>query len=310
MTAIMKYVFFGFEFEFDPVAFTIGDSWGVYWYGILITLGFVLAVIYGMTKSKKFGIDSDRLLDCILVTAPLAIVGARAYYIIFDSSLTFKSFFNIHDGGLAIYGGVLIAVVVGAIMCKLRKINILSALDLTALGFLIGQAIGRWGNFINQEAYGYTTGSSWFGISGDKIIEQMNTQMPVHPCFLYESLWCALGFVILHFMSKKRKFTGQIAASYLVWYGFGRFFIEYFRTDSLYLDNGGVIKVSMLLSGIMVVVGLILLVVGFKKAENNKIPAKYNAVFEEIEEKAESSVEDETLDKIVIEESVAEDREE
>lgn len=292
MIKTMNYVFFGLEFEFEPIAFTVpGTSWGVYWYGILITLGFVLAVIYGMKRSKKFGIDNDRLLDCILVTAPLAIVGARAYYIIFDESLTFSEFFDIHDGGLAIYGGVIVAVVVGAIMCKLRKINILSTLDLTVLGFLVGQAIGRWGNFINQEAYGYTTGSSWFGISGDKIVEQMNTQMPVHPCFLYESLWCALGFIILHFISKKRKFTGQIAASYLVWYGFGRFFIEYFRTDSLYL--GANIKVSMLLSGLMVAAGIILLVIGFKKADNSKISVKYVPVFDESEDEIEKSVAEE-----------------
>lgn len=282
MLSALKYFFFGFEFDFDPVAFTIpGTSWGVYWYGIIITLGFVLAVVYGMKRAKKFGVDPDRLLDCILVTAPLAIAGARAYYIIFDGDMDFGSFFNIHNGGLAIYGGVITAAVVGTIMCKIRKLNILSTLDITALGFLIGQSIGRWGNFINQEAYGSTTGSSWFGISGDKIIEDMNTQMPVHPCFLYESLWCALGFVLLHYLSKKRKFTGQIAASYLVWYGFGRFFIEYFRTDSLYL---GTIKVSMLLSGLMVAAGLILLAVGFKKSKGNNIMAKYAPVFDEAEQ--------------------------
>ena len=285
MMNAMKHIFFGLEFDLDPVAFNIpGTSWGVYWYGILITLGFVLAVVYGLTRAKKFGIDSDRLLDCILVTAPLAIVGARAYYIIFNENMSFKEFFNIHDGGLAIYGGVLMAIVVGALMCKLRKVNVLSALDLTALGFLIGQSIGRWGNFINQEAYGYTTGSNWFGISGDRIIEDMHTQMPVHPCFLYESLWCALGFAILHFISKKRKFTGQIAASYLVWYGCGRFVIEYFRTDSLMLGEG--IKVSMLLSGLMVALGLILLVLGFKKS-NTPQNVKYTPVFESEEDNKE-----------------------
>lgn len=280
MISLMKYIFFGLEFDFDPIAFTIpGTSWGVYWYGILITLGFVLAVVYGFKRAKKFGIDPDRLLDCILVTAPLAIVGARAYYIIFDDDMTFKSFFDIHNGGLAIYGAVIVAVIVGALMCKLRKVNILSALDLTALGFLIGQGIGRWGNFINQEAFGCTTGSSWFGISGEKIIEKMNTDMPVHPCFLYESIWCILGFVLLHLWSKRRKFVGQIAAAYLVWYGFGRFFIEYFRTDSLYL---GQIKVSMLLSGLMVAAGIIILAVGFKKAKSGKSEVKYEPVFDEV----------------------------
>lgn len=287
MINAMRYVFFGFEFEFDPIAFTIpGTEWGVYWYGILITLGFVLAVIYGMTKAKKFGVDSDRLLDCILVTAPLAIVGARTYYIIFKEDMSFKQFFHIHDGGLAIYGGIIVAVIVGALMCKLRKVNVLSALDLTALGFLIGQSIGRWGNFINQEAYGCTTGSTWFGISGERIMQDMDTQMPVHPCFLYESLWCALGFVILHFMSKKRKFTGQIAVSYLIWYGFGRFFIEYFRTDSLLTGNGSM-KVSMFVSGLMVPIGIVLLVIGLKKAKSPQ-NVKYLPVFENDEDDEEN----------------------
>ena len=288
MNSLMRYFFFGLEFDFDPVAFTIGESWGVYWYGIIITLGFVLAVIYGMVRAKKFGIDPDRLLDCVLVTAPLSIVGARAYYIIFDDSISFKSFLDIHNGGLAILGAVITAAIVGTIMCKLRKVNILAALDLTALGFLIGQSIGRWGNFINQEAFGYATGSSWFGISGDKIIEELNTQMPAHPCFLYESLWCLLGFIILHFMSKKRKFAGQIASSYLVWYGAGRFVIEYFRTDSLFANGSGDgIKISMLISGLMVVAGMIILVLGFKKASDKKADNDYEAVFDKEFEEAE-----------------------
>ncbi len=291
MISLIKYVVFGLEFDFDPVAFTIpGTSWGVYWYGILITLGFVLAVVYAMKRAKKFGVDPDRLLDCVLVTAPLAIVGARAYYIIFDDSITFASFFDIHNGGLAIYGAVIVAVVVGVLMCKVRKISVLSTLDLAALGFLIGQAIGRWGNFVNQEAYGYLTGSTWFGISGDRIVEKMNTDMPVHPCFLYESIWCALGFVLLHFLSKKRKFTGQIAASYLVWYGFGRFFIEYFRTDSLFIGSSP-IKVSMLLSGLMVAAGIIILVIGFKKAKGGVNTEKYQPVFENVENDSAESEE-------------------
>ena len=287
MNLLMKYVFFGLEFEFEPVAFVVpGTSWGVYWYGILITLGFILAVVYGMKNAKKFGIDPDRLLDCVLVTAPLSIAGARAYYIIFSSNMSFKDFFNIHGGGLAIYGGVITAVIVGAIMCKIRKVNVLSALDLTALGFLIGQSIGRWGNFINQEAYGSATGSTWFGISGDRIVSDIHSQMPVHPCFLYESIWCAIGFILLHNLAKKRKFAGQIASLYLVWYGFGRFFIEYFRTDSLYI-TGTPIKVSMLLSGLMVAAGLVLLVVGAKKSDSKCL--EYNPVFEEVDTESEKN---------------------
>ncbi|MBQ7128877.1 MAG: prolipoprotein diacylglyceryl transferase, partial [Clostridia bacterium] len=253
---MMNYNFFGWEFNLNPVAFSI-NGWGVYWYGIIITLGFVLAVIYGIKRAPKFGVNPDRLIDCILVTAPLSILGARLYYVVFGD-ISFSQFFNIHQGGLAIYGATITAIVVGALMCKLRKVSILSALDLTALGFLLAQGIGRWGNFVNQEAYGSVTGSSWFGISGDKIIQEMDTDQMVHPCFLYESIWCILGFVVLHLISKKRKFVGEIGALYLIWYGLGRFFIEYLRTDSLF---GGNIKVSMLLSALLVVVGAVLLVI-------------------------------------------------
>lgn len=282
---MMNYNFFGLEFNFNPVAFTIpGTSWDVYWYGIIITVGFILAVLYGMKKAPKFGIDPDKLMDCILVTAPLSIIGARAYYIIFDSSVTFKEFFNIHNGGLAIYGATITAVVVGALMCKLRKVNILSAFDLTALGFLLAQSIGRWGNFVNQEAHGTVTGSDWFGISGDKIIETMNDDRLVHPCFLYESVWCIIGFIILHHISKKRKFVGEIGALYLVWYGIGRFFIEYFRTDSLMLGD---IKVSMLLSGLLVAIGIIFFIIGLKKSGNLDKNKDYKEVFDKVDDSLE-----------------------
>lgn len=276
---MMNYNLFGWEFQFNPVAFSI-KGWGVYWYGIIITLGFVLAVIYGIKRAPKFGVNPDRLIDCILVTAPLSILGARLYYVVFGD-ISFNQFFNIHQGGLAIYGATITAIVIGALMCKLRKVNILSALDLTALGFLLAQSIGRWGNFINQEAYGSVTGSSWFGISGDKIIEEMDTDQLVHPCFLYESLWCIIGFVILHFISKKRKFVGEIGVLYLIWYGLGRFFIEYLRTDSLF---GGSLKVSMLLSAILVVLGAVLLVIGLKKSGNTNDEKKYVEVFDKVEE--------------------------
>ena len=275
----MSYNFFGLKFDFDPVAFTIpGTNWGIRWYGVLITIGFILALIYGMKRSKFFAIDPERLFDCVLITTPLAILGARAYYIAFDSTITFKQFFEFRNGGLAIYGAVLVAIIVGTLSCLIRKVNILSALDLMSLGFLLAQSVGRWGNFINQEAYGTFTGSNWFGISGTKIVGELDSTQLVHPCFLYESLWCILGFVILHFISKKRKFNGQIVASYLVWYGLGRFFIEYLRTYSLFK---GTVKVSMLLSGVMVIVGVILLAVGTSISKNNE--QQYVPVYDEVD---------------------------
>ncbi len=290
---LYNYNLFGWQFKLNPVAFSV-FGWKVYWYGILITIGFVLAVIYGIKRAPKFGINADRLIDCVLVTAPLSILGARLYYVIFKEEVTFKDFFAIHGGGLAIYGAVITAIVVGALMCKLRKVNILAALDLTALGFLLAQSIGRWGNFVNQEAYGTLTGSSWFGISGDRIIEDMKTDQLVHPCFLYESIWCILGFVILHFISKKRKFVGEVGALYLIWYGVGRFFIEYFRTDSLYL---GSVRVSMILSAFLVVLGSVLLAVGLKNS-TNKGKNQYVEVFDKVDEtiSAEEDKEEETTE--------------
>ena len=225
---------FGLEMDIDRVAFTLPfgeNGWPIYWYGILISLGF-LALISAFRNTKRFGIDNDRLIDCILVTTPLAILGARAYYLLFDGGgiQGFKKFFSIHDGGLAIYGGVITAVAVGALMCKIRRVKIADVLDLTALGFLIGQAVGRWGNFFNQEAFGrYVQGShlpDWWGMTSEAVADFYFDGVMVHPCFLYESIWCLLGFILLHILSRHRKFSGQIALGYGVWYGVGRFFIE------------------------------------------------------------------------------------
>ncbi len=275
---------FGFTFNINPVAFTlpIGDGWEVRWYGIIIAVGLLLAMLYGFKRAKSVGIDPDRLMDCVLVTVPSCILGARLYYCLFKG--TMSDFLNIHSGGLAIYGAVIATVIVGPLMCKLRKVNVFAGLDLAALGFLIGQSIGRWGNFVNQEAYGTFTGSSWFGMTGSLISEDLIDgkiigDSLVHPCFLYESLWCALGFVLLHFYSKKKKYNGQIALMYAAWYGFGRFFIEGFRTDSLYLGN--VIRVSQLLSALVVIGSIITMIVIKNKGKEKEKEAEYVALFED-----------------------------
>ncbi len=278
---------FGIDLKFDSVAFTlpIGDGWDIYWYGICIALAFLAAVVYGFTRAKKFGIDPDRLTDVVLVTTPLAILLARVYYIVFyPGELEINSvgdFLGISGSsgmsGLAIYGGVIGAAVIGPLMCWLRKVNILDALDLAAICFLIGQAIGRWGNFFNQEAYGSQTHSNFWGMTN---LEELNG-INVHPCFLYESLWCILGFVLLHFMSKKRKFKGQIALSYGVWYGFGRMIIEGLRTDSLYL---GPLKVSQWLSGALMLACGIVLIVMFVRLKNAREALTYETMFDEIDD--------------------------
>lgn len=244
---------FGIEFNIDPVAFSLFGAWDVYWYGIIITTGVLLAFLYGMKNAKRFGMNPDHIFNSFLVILPVCILSARAYYIIFDPKLTFADFFggNGHGfSGLAIYGGVIAAAICIFIMQRIYKFNILAALDITSVGFLIGQGIGRWGNFINQEAYGIQTGSDWFGMTGSKIAAQTGSDALVHPCFLYESIWCITGFFLLHHFSKKRKYKGQIALMYGAWYGFERTFIELLRTDSLMLGNTG-IRVSSLLSALL-----------------------------------------------------------
>ncbi|MBR6102724.1 MAG: prolipoprotein diacylglyceryl transferase [Ruminococcus sp.] len=253
----------------DRVLFTIpGINFKVYWYGFLIAVGILLAVIYGFKKMKKVGIDPDRATDGVIAGFVGALIGARLYYILFNSNMSITDFFNFRDGGLAIYGGLIGAIAAGGIVVKLRKLKLSAMLDVVAPCFLIGQAIGRWGNFFNQEAFGSNTDLPW-GMMSNKTITyiadhfddlggQVSSYSPVHPCFLYESLWCAAAFVFLHFYFKHRKFDGEVFLMYAGLYGLGRFFIESTRTDSLYLMN---IKVSQLVAGASVVVAVILIIV-------------------------------------------------
>jgi len=291
----MEVEIFGINLFLDPVAFTIkigSFNWDIYWYGIIIAVGFLLALIYALTNNKRFGINTDRMLDVVLVTVPIAILCARAYYVIFDGEKleSIGDFFGFGDGqgfsGLAIYGGVIGAFLTGGIMCKLRKVDIFDMFDLTAIGFLIGQGIGRWGNFVNQEAFGGPTGSSWWGMTSENVaydfsINGFDPKALAHPCFLYESIWCIIGFFLLHYFSKKRKFSGQIALMYCVWYGFGRGFIELLRTDSLMIGN---IKVSSLLSFTLVIAASALLFYFWKKAKATELEPNYTEIFEGNEE--------------------------
>ncbi len=274
---------FGIDITINPVAFSIslfGNKWDVYWYGIIIATGFLLAIIYGAYNAKRFNIDKEKMLDVVLVAAPVSLVCARLYYVIFDG-VKVTSFadlvgFGSSSGvaGIAIYGAVIGAFVSGALMCKLKKIKIADMFDLGALGFLIGQGIGRWGNFVNQEAYGSFTGSSFWGMESDRTISEMGKGL-VHPCFLYESLWCILGFVLIHILSKKRNFSGEMFLMYCAWYGFGRGFIEILRTDSLML---GSIKVSCLLAFLLCVASVCAIIIIRRKL---KPEAEYVSVFSE-----------------------------
>ena len=259
-SAVQNYNFFGLEFQFDKIAFTLG-SFSVYWYGIIIALGFGLALVYGMKNAKRFGIDPDRMIDVVIVGLLGAIICARGYYLLFDgvplsSFGTFKDkmayIFGIHNGGIAIYGGVIGAFVLGGLTSKIRKVKVLDMFDLAALGFLIGQSVGRWGNFVNQEVYGKPTGSEWFGIGGDTIGAEL-----VHPLFLYESLWCLTIFLILNKVSKKRAFSGQVFLLYIILYSFGRFWLEGMRNTDFILMFGK-LSISQLVAVGLVVAGIVL----------------------------------------------------
>lgn len=256
--------------DIDRVLFTVpGTNFKIYWYGFLITIGILLAMIYGFRRMKTVGIDPDRATDSVIGGLIGAIFGARFYYIIFNTEgMKFSEFFDIRDGGLAIYGGLIGAIIVGGIIAKVRKLKLTALLDVVAPCFLIGQCIGRWGNFFNQEAFGCNTTLPWGMFSettraylmGSTVTAQsgvtIDPNLPVHPTFLYESIWCFVGFLLLFRYIKKRKFNGDIALRYMIWYGAGRFWIEALRTDSLMLVPSIGLRVSQLVAGIAVVVGV------------------------------------------------------
>ncbi|MBQ5841454.1 MAG: prolipoprotein diacylglyceryl transferase [Clostridia bacterium] len=250
-----------------------GNEFTIKWYGVLIAVGFLLAVMYGLQRAKEFDVDPDKMIDVALLSTLMAFVGARLYYVFFSDDVAEYladpiTILQVWKGGLGIYGGIIFAFGFGFLFCKLFKIHFLSMCDIASLGFLIGQAVGRWGNFFNQEAFGTNTDLPW-AMTGDIIAAGTNgsgydTSLPVHPTFLYESLWCVLGFVLLHILSKRLyRFKGQIFCGYLMWYGIGRFAIESLRTDSL---MAGTIRTSQLVAILAILGGGILALVLRRRA--------------------------------------------
>ena len=262
-------------------------------YGVVIAVGLLLAVMYGLKRSKQFGLKEDDILDGVLGIVPFAIICARLYYCIFSWD-SYKAeplkILYIWEGGLAIYGGVIgaaIGVVVFALI-KRKKVRLSAVLDLVAIAFLIGQSVGRWGNFFNREAFGAEyDGFLRMGLM-NKVTEQY---IYVHPTFLYESLWNLVGFIALHFLSKRRQYDGQIALGYVFWYGLGRTFIEGLRADSLYW---GSFRVSQLLAAVSCFAAAIaLILLAFKKHKKedlfvNIVAAREAAEAEEAEETEEA----------------------
>lgn len=290
-------LFGDWAFTASSKALDIGN--GIYWYGILIALGLVIAIWWCMNQKSKYGITEDDLLDSVLWGIPCAIVGARIYYVLFyldqfknsDGSFSFRKAIAIWDGGLAIYGGVIAGFLTAYILSRCKKLSFWALTDCCVQGLFIGQAIGRWGNFMNREAFGAATELPW----RMRLWTSATTYMDVHPTFLYESLWNVIGLLLIYFVvSRARRFDGENTCFYFIWYGLGRFWIEGLRTDSLYLFHwtlfGQRIRVSQALSLVMVLVCAGILVYQFKvkKADGSNLFVKRVQQSAEAEETAAS----------------------
>lgn len=266
------------------------------WYGAIIAFGFLLAVLFGGRIAYKWKINLDKMVDVLIYGTIFGIIGARLYYVVFEwgyYSQHPSEIIQIWNGGLAIYGGIIGGILGAYITCKIEKLNFMNLLDMVAMSLLIGQGIGRWGNFANQEAFGTFTTKPW-GMMSDTVLEYIQRNpssfglenmtsdqiatyiaengLYVHPTFLYESVWCLLGFAVLYIILRKfRLFSGQLFLTYGVWYGLERAIVEGLRTDSLFIGNTN-LRVSQLLSIVLAVVCFILLVALIAKYKKNPKP--------------------------------------
>lgn len=283
----MSYISFpglGIEpFHIDEVAFTLFGR-PVAWYGILITCGMILAVLYALHICKFEGISSDDIIDFAFVVIVCGVLGARLYYVIFkwDSYVvtdaqnflmniweTLKNVVAVWEGGLAIYGGIIAGILTALVYARKRKLKFIKLLDILAPCVWIGQVIGRWGNFINMEAYGGETSLPWrMGLLYSYLDNGVwDVEKYVHPTFLYESLWNLTALVLVLIFYKKKKFDGQICSIYFMWYGFGRMLIEGLRTDSLMLGN---LRISQGVGFVSLILGIVLTIVFVKKHQSSK----------------------------------------
>ncbi len=239
--------------EINRVAFSIFGM-DIYWYAIIITTGILLAILFASSQARYAGLKKDNVLDIALIGIPTSVVGARLFFVLFTLSNydNFWEIFDIRDGGLAIYGAVIIAFLDGFIYCRCKKISVFALFDIGALGFLIGQSVGRWGNFMNAEVYGRET-DGLFGMT-------INGNGPFHPTFLYESVWNLVGFLLLFLYFKKfRKHNGEVSSLYFFWYGLGRFFLEGMRVEEYILKLGD-INIDQWIAAFFCVAGLVIFV--------------------------------------------------
>ncbi len=279
----------GFEVSSILADFNLfGQQITIRWYGAIIAFGFLLAVLWGGRMAYKWKMSLDKMIDVLIYGTFAAIIGARLYYVVFRwdyYSAHPDEIIQIWNGGLAIYGGIIGGIIAAFITCRFNKLNFFNLLDCASMSLLIGQGIGRWGNFANQEAFGTNTDMPWGMISEKTTIYlvdhkeelealgmSVDPYSPVHPTFLYESLWCLGSFLILLFIYKKhRKFSGQLFLTYGLLYGTGRAIIEGFRTDSLYIGNT-TLRVSQVLSFAVAMAFLAVLVFMLIKTKKNPKP--------------------------------------
>ena len=328
------------SFEFSPVAFTVFGK-EIYWYGVIIVVGMILSAVYAFWRAKKLGIKIDDMYDYAIFIIIFGVIGARAYYVLTTlQTHQYKSFLDViavWNGGLAIYGGIIAGIITVIVVSKVKKIKILRVLDAIAPAVMIGQALGRWGNYLNQEAFGCNTTLPWgmkswvvqSASSGNKLegtVEYLTSnrasieaqgmtvdpQGYVHPTFLYECLWNVIGFILINILFKKRKFDGQMFLMYITWYGLGRAFIEMLRTDSLYIP-GTPVRISMLVGFVCFIGGIAaMIVLGIRakkdpekvlegayygKNEYKNEPEKKEEKTEEEEEEEETEETEEADDK-------------
>ena len=267
----------GIEVTINRVAFSV-FGFDIYWYGVIFAFTIIRGASVALYLGKKLGINDDDFIDIIMLGTVFGIIGARAYYVAFApfEYETLWDMINLRDGGIGIYGGLIAGLVSGWFLCKWKKINFFDAADCIFTGFLFGQTFGRWANFMNQEAFGTNT-DGLFGMISESTTRYLarvapslaqqgitvDPNMPVHPTFLYESVWCAIGFIILYRHFKNRKFRGEMLCMSGAWYGFGRFFIEGLRTDSL-ATNGG-LRTSQIIAVVTVAAAVIFIVLNYMK---------------------------------------------
>ena len=263
------------QFSLDRVALSLGGV-TIYWYGIIICISIILGFAVAYSRMRKIGITPDDLCDIALVCVPSAIIGARIYYVLaeLDSYDSFYEMIAIWNGGIAIYGAVIAGVIAFTLVCRYKKKPLLKMYDCAAPGLILGQILGRWGNFFNAEAYGIAESYDFLGAKFD--ISEFSRINPlrmtidgvtVHPTFLYESLWNLVGFILMNVFFRKKAFDGEVLLWYLTWYGLGRCVIEGLRGDSLYI---GPLRVSQLIAFTCFVLGFAAIMVLRIKKHNER----------------------------------------